>query len=269
MSKLVAPDDSRVPYGIAVVLAYHGGAFAGWQHQPGQRTVQGVLAKAVAQLSRHHSLVRGASRTDAGVHAEGQVAAFATDRQLSPDRWVQALNPYLPADMAVISAFACRPDYDPRFDARKKTYEYRVFYADTSHPMLADRVWHIYRRRLKQQTQMQAALDCFLGQHDFAAYRSARDPREHTVRSIHQVQLKWHPDYHGSTACIRISGDGFLHNMVRIMVGTVVEVGLAQRTIEEVQRSLRSGSTREQTGMTAPAHGLVLKSIELQSSGQG
>src|SRR4051812_36507941 len=111
-------------HGVRVTLAYDGTDFAGFQRQPDVRTIQGALEQAARQITQHAVTVRGASRTDAGVHAEGQVAAFATSRELSPRRWLLALNRYLPDDVAVHDAAACAPNYDPRFDSVEKTYRY-------------------------------------------------------------------------------------------------------------------------------------------------
>lgn len=253
--------------GIRLKVAYDGSGFAGFQRQRDQRTVQGVLNEAVAHIAGHPVLVRGASRTDSGVHALGQVAAFASERVLPPERWIRALNRVLPDDVAVRDAEPCAPDYDPRFDALDKTYRYLLHLSPVRDPLLRGRVWSIPRLIPRGKgldlDAMRAACALFTGTHDFRAFRGAADTRENTVRTLLRVELL--PAFAGDPAllALEVHGNAFMLNMVRILAGTLVEVGRGRLTVESVRELLGAGGTRSGAGMTAPAHALTLLEIRL------
>jgi len=253
--------------GVRLTAAYDGAGFAGFAAQPGQRTVQGALSDAASAVSGHAVLVRGCSRTDSGVHAEGQVVAFATARELPPERWVAALNSQLADDVAVRDAVSCAPDYEPRFDAVDKTYRYLLHVAEVRDPLLRGRAFHLGRLlrggRSLDLDAMRAAAALLEGTHDFRSFRAAADARENTVRTLLSVTLE--PGHAGDPAlwAIEVCGTAFMLNMVRILAGTLVEVGRGKLSVDDVAALLRGEGSRADAGMTAPAHGLTLLRVTL------
>lgn len=268
-------------HGVLVTLAYDGAGFSGWQVQPGRRTVQATVAEAAARIARHEVGVRGASRTDAGVHAEGQVAAFDAERDLSPRRWALALNRYLPDDVAVCRAEMCPPGYEPRFDAVEKTYRYLFHLGATRDPHARGRSWHLGRlaghtltdtssldgaRTRLDLPAMREAAHALEGTHDFHAFRSADDTRASTMRTLRRVTLV---EGHGgdpNLLALHVTGDAFMKNMVRIIAGTLVDVGRGRLGPSDVAALFGSEGTRADGGITAPAHGLTLVAVMLGRS---
>ncbi|MBN1652181.1 MAG: tRNA pseudouridine(38-40) synthase TruA [Deltaproteobacteria bacterium] len=264
--------------GVRLLVAYDGTDFAGFQLQPNYRTVQGALEEALRRVSGEPTRIRFAGRTDAGVHALGQVVAFDTDRDLRMRNWVLALNSNLPHDIAVRAADPCEPGYDPRHDAVEKRYLYLLHLGVVRDPLLRNRVWHLGklvrrdfpdRRSLSGATNrldievMRRTAQLLVGTHDFRAFRATDDKHKTTIRTIHAATLLENhcnsPDLLG----IEISGTAFLKNMVRIVTGTLVEVGRGRMTIEQFAALLQPGAKRVQAGETAPARGLTLLSVEL------
>jgi tRNA pseudouridine38-40 synthase len=261
-------------HGVRLTLAYDGTEFAGFQRQPEARTVQGVLETALERITQHPVLTRGASRTDAGVHAEGQVVAFATSRELPTERWLKAINRYLPADAAVQGVESCAPEYDPRFDSIDKTYRYLFYLGLARHPLWARRVWHLGRDVARAQRagverpvldleSMRRTAAAMVGRHDFAAFRAADDTRERTERTLFGVELI--ADYLGQPGllALEVRGDAFMKNMVRIIAGTLIAVGRGKLTPEDVRVLLAPGQTRSAYSETAPAQGLTLVRMTL------
>jgi tRNA pseudouridine38-40 synthase len=270
-----------VTHGVLVTIAYDGTGFAGWQVQPGQRTVQAVLAAAASRIAHHEVIVRGASRTDAGVHAEGQVAAFDTERALSPRRWALALNRYLPDDASVRRAEACAPGYEPRFEALHKTYRYLFHTGTTRDPLMRTRVWRLgrlARHRLPDPNRLDGAqprlnlaamhetTTVLRGTHDFHAFRSADDTRTNTVRTLHRVELVEAYAGDRDLLALYVTGDAFLKNMVRVVAGTLMAVGRGRLTPADVAALLGPDGNREGGGVTAPAEGLTLVDVTLGRS---
>jgi tRNA pseudouridine38-40 synthase len=262
---------SLVQHGVRLVVAYDGTDFAGFASQQNQRTVQGVLAAAAIRVCRHEVVVRGASRTDSGVHAEGQIAAFGTTRELEPKRWRLALNRYLPADVAVREVAACEPDYEPRFDARDKTYRYLFNLAEVRDPLRRHYAWHLGRHAAKRGKRglaldlgaMRGACERLAGTHDFRAFRGAADARAVTVRTLMRVSLE--EAYSGDPAllALEVRGNAFMLNMVRIIAGTLIDVGRGRLTLDQLSVLLSARGERQGAGMTAPAHGLTLVAVNL------
>jgi tRNA pseudouridine38-40 synthase len=265
-----------VSFGVRLTVAYDGTEFAGFQVQPGQRTVAGALADAAQRVCRHDVTIRGASRTDAGVHAEGQVAAFACERELPATRWLLALNRYLPPDVAVRACEPCAPDYEPRFDALDKTYRYLFHLGSTRDPLLRRNAWHLGRRIVGRVPApgpgvgvplaldaMRAACARLEGTHDFRAFRAAADKRENTTRTLQRVAL--YEGHAGQPAllALEVRGDAFMMNMVRILAGTLVEVGCGRLSPDDVSSLLSARGERRDAGMTAPPHGLTLVAVTL------
>lgn len=246
--------------GVLLTVTYDGEHFHGWAAQPGMRTVQGVLLHALTQLDPQVTSLRGTSRTDRGVHARGQKAAFDTTTEIPTRGWVLGVNQHLPDDVAIASASRIAPGYNPRFDAQKKRYEYRILRRTLRDPLRHKHTWRV-AEPLALGT-MESEARSLLGTHDFAAFSAARDARENTVRTLTQIALT--PE--GDELVVRVEGNAFLYNMVRILVGTLVDVGRGKLPQGTFERALLSKDRRD-LGITAPAHGLTLDEITLSSAG--
>jgi tRNA pseudouridine38-40 synthase len=236
-----------------LTIAYDGTDFHGWQRQPGVRTVQGVIEDVARRVLREPMSVVGASRTDAGVHAAGQVAHFALLRDVPAANVQRALSQRLPVDVTVVSAEEVGLEFHATRDARCKQYCYRI-YADRARPVeqLAQRfAWHVWWPL--DLERMRAAAELLVGRHDFVAFAGAGSPRLSTVRSVTRLDVRRVE----REVRIEVEGDGFLYNQVRNMVGTLVEIGRGHWP------PLRAGEIlaardRRLAGPTAPPHGLCL-----------
>ncbi|MCE9631836.1 MAG: tRNA pseudouridine(38-40) synthase TruA [Planctomycetia bacterium] len=250
---------------IALRLAYEGTRYSGWQTQPGLATVQGTIAEAIRAVSGEEILPRGASRTDAGVHALDQVAAFTSTSGHSAAVWVKALNALLPPDITVREGREVALDFDPVTAALRKRYRFRIHDARWRPVLQRHLVWH-WRGRLDIDL-MRAAAPALVGEHDFTSFESTLSPRLSKVRTIHSLAVERPPvsdDAAGSEVWIEVEGNGFLYNMVRIMAGSLVMVGAGKRPPEWLGQALAARS-RPAAGPTAPPQGLVLLKIELDS----
>lgn len=264
-------------HGVRLIVSYDGTDFAGWQSQPGQRTVQGAIEDALRAMDVRHSRVRGCSRTDAGVHALGQVVGFGVERALPERAWTVGLNGHLPDDVVVRAASPCPPSYDPRFDAHRKLYRYLVSIGPTPDPLLRRTAWYVGPRLARRDRKprrpivddyldldaMRDAARRLLGTHDFRAFRSLSDEREITIRTLFDVRVL--PGFGGrdDLLAIEVEGDAFLKNMVRILAGTLVDVGRHHFAPEHVDALLGPDGHRTKGGPTAPAHGLCLVHVTL------
>ena len=252
-----------------IVVEYDGTDFAGWQRQEGQRTIQQTLEDAIKQMVGETVFVRGASRTDAGVHADGQVATVALETKIPPHGLLRGLNSILPADVALVDV-AALPDqadvdpaelvpgtapsvrpFDARFSARGKVYRYTVWNHFVRSPRRARTAWHV-REPLDLDAIRRAAAE-LVGEHDFRAFRASDCDRRTTRRVVRQLTV----DRQGPVVTFEIEATAFLKNMVRIVVGTLIDVGRGRLPPDAVARMLESGE-RAAGGMTAPAHGLTL-----------
>jgi tRNA pseudouridine38-40 synthase len=243
------PPGSRV---FRVVVAYDGTDFSGWQRQPGMRTVQGVLEDAIRELLGEEVFVRGAGRTDAGVHADGQVASFAiASRRIPPHGFLRGLNAILPGDVALQEVHEAPAEFDARFSARGKVYRYTVWNHVVRSPRHTRATWHV-RRPLDMAT-IRAAAALLVGEHDFRAFRASDCERRTTRRIVRRLEV----DRQGALLTFDIEATAFLKNMVRIVVGTLVDVGRGQLPPEAISRMLETGD-RAHGGMTAPPQGLTL-----------
>lgn len=264
-------------FGVRLRVAYDGSEFAGWQRQPGLRTVQGELERAVSELVGTEIEVRGASRTDAGVHALDQVVAFDSPRELPMLGWVRALNGKLPEDVAVREAEPCAVGYRPRFDAVAKRYRYTLHLGAVRDPLIRRYAWHLGPRRARpwqgampstpegwlDLDAMEEAASFLVGTHDFRAFRAAGDERENTVRTLTEVSIVRRASGRDDLVAIEVRGTAFMQHMVRILAGTLVEVGRERMRPQEIARLLAPQATRAQAGETAPACGLLLVEVEL------
>ena len=250
---------------IRLVVAFDGTNFHGWQIQPGARTVQGSLCQAVEQITQQTVAVTGSGRTDAGAHARGLIANFHTTSPLAPAQFLRALNGLLPQDVRILSAREAAPSFHARRDALSKVYRYQVYRGKVMPPHLAREHFHYpYPIDLEQ---MKLACDLFAGAHDFARFaaRSGRSegPSGHpakdrnTVRHIFRSEMK----RTGRRLLFTFEGNGFLHHMVRNMVGTLLEIGRGQLTVEQFA-ALFKKRDRTLAGFTAPAHGLTLVRVK-------
>lgn len=251
--------------GVLLTVAYDGTAFSGWATQRDARTVEDTLRGAILAVDPRAVGPRGTSRTDAGVHAEGQRAAFDTRVAMPPRGWVLTLNQHLPEDVAVRAAQIVPPGFSPRFASVKKRYRYDLLLDKVRDPLLCDRTWRIGYDM--DMARMQREATAIVGTHDFAAFRAAGDERAETVRTIHVVELT---EVDARRWSIVVEGSAFLYNMVRILVGTLVDVARGHLAEGTIARAI-AAKDRAIAGQTAPAHGLTLASIDLampESSGE-
>jgi len=287
------------------LVAYDGTAFRGWQVQPGHRTIQGVLTEALARVLRQAVDISGASRTDAGVHALGQVVSFTAETRLSPESLQRAWNAYLPPDVVVYSVFEAPPGFDACRQALRKRYAYFLSDGRIPNPFLRHYQWQ-WKRGLLNVEAMSAAARYLLGHHDFSSFQNMGSPRTSTDRTLFDLRVTrlgqgnldpavgegqgrgeegprrshregrccppWPLNYglilfphlgmwQDGSIIIEVEGDGFLYNMVRTIVGTLVEVGRGARPPEWVAEVL-AARDRRAAGPTAPPHGLYLVRVE-------
>ena len=236
---------------LRLLVEYDGTDFSGWQRQEGQRTVQGVLVSTIHELLGETVEVRGAGRTDAGVHAEGQVASLTLASRIPEGGLLRGLNSLLPADVAVLSVAEVDPTFDARFSARGKVYRYRIFNHFVRSPMHARTSWHC-RRPLRIEAMREAAA-LLVGEHDFRGFRASDCDRRSTVRLVRRIDIR----RQGSLIEIEVKATAFLKNMVRILVGTFADVGRGKLGLDSVRRTLELGD-RTAGGVTAPPQGLTL-----------
>jgi len=263
---------------LKLILAYDGSEFAGWQVQPGLATVQGTLASAIGRLSGENVLPQGSGRTDAGVHARGQVASFETASPIPVENWTMALNDILPASIRVLEASEASKEFHARKSARAKTYRYRIYRGAICPPFLARYVWH-YPYPLDEDA-VAAAAECVVGEHDFTSFAAVDPerverlnasvpdgedggsgvPQTMAVTNVRRIfSSAWARE--GEEFIYTVRGNGFLHHMVRNLVGTFVLVGKGSVTLMDFAHILASRD-RSAAGPTAPASGLVLVGVE-------
>ena len=277
---------------LKVILSYDGSEFAGWQVQPGRATVQGLLASAIGRLSGENVLPQGSGRTDAGVHALAQVATFATAATIPVENWVIALNDILPASIRVLEVSEAAADFHARKSARAKTYRYRMYRGAICPPFLARYVWH-YPYPMDEGAMTEAA-GLIVGEHDFTSFAAVdpervermaggegadgtldkgsdslaegsatvgegrpTDVRPTNIREI--FSSAWTRE--GEEFIYTVGGNGFLHHMVRNLVGTFVLVGKGSVSLRDFERIL-AARERSAAGPTAPASGLFLVGVE-------
>ena len=236
-----------------LVLEYDGAAFAGWQVQPQLATVQGALEEAIARVAGCRVRVVGAGRTDAGVHAEGQVASACIDTPLGAERLRLALNGVLPPGVAVVDAAEAPATFHARRDARAKRYRYAIWNGAIRSPLRSARAWCL--QRPLDLPAMRAAATAFVGTHDFASFQTAGSDVLTTERTLERLEISGAA---GAGITLAFEGSGFLRHMVRNLTGTLVEVGSGRRSASEMP-ALLAARDRRVAGRTAPAHGLTLE----------
>lgn len=252
-------------------MAYDGTNYCGWQIQPEAITVEAVLNQALSQLLKKEVKVIGASRTDAGVHALGNVAVFDTDAKIPPHKFAYALNSILPDDVRIQKSSQVPEDFHPRHCDSVKTYEYKILNREFPLPLKRYDTTFYYKRL--DVEAMQEAATALVGEHDFKSFCSVKTQTETTVRTIYSVDV-FYADPEQSLITIRIRGNGFLYNMVRIIAGTLMQVGSGQFALGENQgtgkeitagkriAAMLDAKDRTVAGPTAPANGLTLVGIE-------
>lgn len=241
-----------------ITTEYDGTAYHGWQRQKSDRSIQGEIEKAIAVMTRQSVTLAASGRTDAGVHALGQVAHFACDTALTPEAFFLGLNSLLPDDIVIKFCEAVPETFHARYDAKRKTYRYRILNRSVPSALDHRHVWHIRKELLVGA--MQAATGYLIGEHDFKAFEGTGSPRSSTVRNIFRAELNETKDGY---LIFEIEGDGFLRYMVRNIVGTLVEVGRGKIAPEDFKAILES-KERNRAGATAPPQGLFLVSVEYE-----
>ena len=240
---------------IKLTLEYDGTAYAGWQRQPDQLTIQEAVETAIEGVTQLKVPVIGAGRTDAGVHALGQVASFRIDRVMTPREWSRALNAHLPDTIAVQSAVLVPDTFHARYSAKGKLYEYRLANREARPALDRQYCWHIYKP-LNDAAMNQAAM-ALVGPHDFSSFQTQpTDNHDPICRIEHLTVFR-----HGNTLRIEAYADRFLKQMVRSIVGTLVEVGLGKRPADSFTTILKARD-RSAAGKTAPPQGLFLMRVD-------
>ncbi len=257
---------------LKLVLAYDGSEFSGWQVQPDAATIQGTLASAIGRITGEKVLPQGSGRTDAGVHALGQVVTFVIESNVPTSNLLKALNDVLPTSIRILEVEEVEAGFHARKSARAKTYRYRMYRGAICPPFLARYVWH-YLYPLNEEAMADAA-GLVVGEHDFTSF-AATDPDRlerdsestgeragNNVRCLHASQ--WEQDAENDLLVYRVRGNGFLHHMVRNLVGTFLEVGRGNLAATEIPAILEFRA-RGRAGPTAPARGLFLVNVEYSS----
>lgn len=240
---------------IKLTVQYDGSRYSGWQIQPGKRTIQGELVEAVSNLTGIRTRVHGASRTDAGVSALGQAALFEIDSPIPTENFPKVINDRLPREIVVTSAEEAPPKFDLLGGAKNKLYRYTI-YTGRHRPVLRlNQCWHIPKKL--DVAAMNDAAQLLVGTKDFKSFATAKDRREHTIRTIFSCNVT----NEDKLMYIEVEGDGFLYNMVRNIVGTLVEVGLGRWQPEKITEILEA-KDRQAAGPLAPAAGLCLMRIK-------
>ena len=240
---------------IKLVVAYDGTEYCGFQVQNNGPTIEGELNKVLSELFKEDIRVIGASRTDSGVHAYCNVAVFDTQARMPAEKMVYAINQRLPEDIRVQESSEVAADFHPRHTDSRKTYEYRIYNAAVQNPMKRRyALWNYYKLDVEKMREAAAYL---VGEHDFKSFCSADTQVESTVRTIYELAVI----QSGEDIVISVSGNGFLYNMVRIIAGTLLEVGKGKIAPNEMTQILEA-KNRQAAGPTAPAHGLTLVKYE-------
>ncbi|HYM77701.1 MAG TPA: tRNA pseudouridine(38-40) synthase TruA [Candidatus Dormibacteraeota bacterium] len=246
---------------LKVILSYDGAEFSGWQVQPDATTVQGTLASAIGRITGEKVLPQGSGRTDAGVHALAQVVTFVTESSVPTENFVKALNDVLPQSVRVLEVAEAPADFHARHSARGKTYRYRIYRESICPPFLARYVWH-YPYRLDEAAMARAAC-LVVGEKDFTSFAAVDPERGRDGEAVSNVRTIFSSSWEraGEELIYTVRGSGFLHHMVRNLVGTFILVGRGTLQVEDVTRILEARN-RSAAGATAPASGLYLVNVE-------
>lgn len=240
-----------------IILQYEGTRYQGWQRQDSTgNTIQGKLEALLGKMTGTGFVqVNGSGRTDAGVHALGQTAGFKLETDMTPQEIMRYMNRYLPEDIKVIDICEMPERFHSRLNAKKKTYVYRIWNAPV--PCVFERRYVYEMEERLDLAAMEGAAALLIGKHDFKAFTSTKKSKKSTVRTIESITV----ERKGNEVVLTYKGDGFLYHMVRILTGTLIEVGLHERDVLSVRTLLEKG-TREMSGTLVPAKGLCLVSVE-------
>lgn len=241
---------------IMLIVSYQGTNYCGWQKQKNAITIEETINKAISDLFGTEMSVTGASRTDTGVHAKGNVAVIDTENMtIAADKIAYALNARLPKDIRIQKSEEVSKDFHPRYDKNRKKYSYKILNNAVEMPIYREYTHHVYGTL--NMGLMRKAAQYLIGEHDFKAFCSVNTQVESTIRTIYDISITKN---HDNIISIDIEGNGFLYNMVRIIVGTLLEVGIGKMDVERVKEILDS-KDRKNAGPTAPARGLILEWI--------
>ena len=241
---------------VKLIVAYDGTNYCGWQIQPNGITIEQVLNEQLSRFFKEDIKVTGASRTDAGVHSLGNVCIFDTDTRMPAEKISYAINQSLPEDIVVVDSCEVDREFHPRFSKSRKTYEYRILNRRINMPM--ERLYSHFCYYKLDVDRMQAAANMLAGEHDFKSFCSVRTQVTDTVRNVYRIDVTRNED---DIITIRVTGNGFLYNMVRIIAGTLLEVGRGNLEVSKIADIIAS-KDRANAGPTAPAKGLKLMQIE-------
>lgn len=239
---------------IKLTLEYDGTHFYGWQKQPKGRTIEGVLQEAIEKIVKEEVKLIGCSRTDSGVHAKKYIVAFKTTSKVPEKKFIEAINTKLPKDIVVIDSEEVEGEFHPRYHSKGKTYCYTIVNSRIPKALGKDYFYHVNREL--DILRIEEASKYFIGKHDFVAFRSLGSSTTSTVRTIWDIVVKKEEDI----IKIYISGDGFLYNMVRIIVGTLLMVGVGKISPGNIQDIIRD-KDRKKAGKCVPAQGLSLEKV--------
>ena len=241
---------------LALTIEYEGTRYHGFQYQVDAPTIQGELERVIEKLTGVSVRVKGAGRTDAGVHAEAQVVAFDTDSAHSTETFVSALNHYLPADVAVRAAYVVAQDFDPRRHARSRIYRYSILNSRTPSPLARRFTCHI--RDALDIERMRSAAALFIGEHDFRRFTAPLpDGKTSSVRAIYEAKI----EPHGNVITLYVRGNAFLQHQVRRMTGALVDIGRGRLSTDDLREMIDNGVT-DKVAHSLPAHGLCLVRVE-------
>jgi tRNA pseudouridine38-40 synthase len=242
-----------------LTLAYDGTNYCGWQLQPGQVTLQGKFEQALTKITGESIRVTASGRTDSGVHALGQVVGFESETHLEPAVLQKALNATLPLDMAVVAAEFAPQGFHATRHAVRKMYRYTIDDGRLRDVFARQYVWQ--HKSPLDVAAMHRAAQGLVGTHDFSSFESQSSPRENSVRTVYSLRVERWPEANGPRIIVEIEGNGFLYNMVRAIVGTLIDVGRGAES-EAWPAQVLAARNRGDAGQTAPAHGLCLVRVD-------
>ena len=237
-----------------MTVAYDGTDFSGWQIQNGKRTVQGEIEKALYDLTGEKTRITGSGRTDTGVHAVGQVVHFDSDTSIPEKRLYKAINAHLPKDIRVLSCDKTEEDFNACRSAKRKTYKYKMYVAETPLPTKDRYALCVLKTDFEKMKSVCSKIE---GTHDFKAFSSTGSSATTSVRTIYSCLL----ESKGQDIVLTVCGNGFLYNMVRIIAGTILEIGMGRRSEEDIEKAF-STQERKYAGKTLDAKGLCLEKVE-------
>lgn len=240
---------------VMLIVAYDGTNYHGWQMQPNAVTIEQILNEKLSELLKEDIQIIGASRTDAGVHAEGNVAVFDTNTSIPGEKISYALNHLLPEDIVIQESFEVEPDFHPRKCDSIKTYQYRILNRNFNLPVKGRNAYHFYRKL--DLDKMREAAAYFVGKHDFKNFCSSHTQAKSTIRIIYSFDIEEEDE----EIVLTVSGNGFLYNMVRMLTGTLLDVGTGRMSPDKIPELL-AAKERVHSPNTAPARGLTLLDIE-------